>query len=99
FIEIAAQPAFAPVIDWMPAGADPLGSLAEAALLVYASTGDFTALHGLTGTHAVRVSTPFIAVRVPVVRHLFQALCAAYVSIGTPTLFSDAERVRIGRRE
>jgi hypothetical protein len=97
--EVAAQPAFAPVIDWLPAADATLDHVAEAALVLYASTGDFTALHGLTGTHALRIAWPFLPDPALAARYLFQALCAAYVSIGTPPLLSDAERARLSRAE
>jgi hypothetical protein len=97
-VEIGAQPAFAPVIDWLPASAASLAPLAEAALLVYASTGNFTALHGLTGTHALRVAWPHLPDPVAAARYQFQALCAAYISIGTPPLLTDAEQARLARQ-
>ena len=97
-VEIGAQPAFAPVIDWLPASAAGLAPLAEAALLVYASTGNFTALHGLTGTHALRIAWPHLPDPAAAARYQFQALCAAYISIGTPPLLTDAERARLARQ-
>lgn len=97
-VEIGAQPAFAPVIDWLPASAAGLAPLAEAALLVYASTGNFTALHGLTSTHALRIAWPHVPDPAAAARYQFQALCAAYISIGTPPLLTDAERARLARQ-
>lgn len=97
--EVAAHPAFAPVIDWLPAADATLDRIAEAALVLYASTGDFTALHCLTGTHALRIAWPFLPDPALAARYLFQALCAAYVSIGTPPLLTDGERTRLARAE
>jgi hypothetical protein len=99
--EIGAQPAFAPVIDWLSpklAGHAPLAPLAEAALVVYASTGDFTALHGLTSTHALRIAWPHLPDPAAAARYQFQALCAAYISVGTPPLLTEAERARLTRQ-
>jgi len=98
FADIAAEPAFAPVIDWLPAGAASLTPLAEAAALIYASTGDFTALHGLTSTHSLRIAWPHLPDPAAAARYQFQALCAAYISIGTPPLLSEAERARLTRQ-
>jgi hypothetical protein len=96
--EIGAQPAFAPVIDWLPPKLAGLAPLAEAALVVYASTGDFTALHGLTSTHALRIAWPHLPDPVAAARYHFQALCAAYISVGTPPLLTEAERARLTRQ-
>lgn len=99
FVDIAAEPEFAPVVDWLPAGATTsLAPLADAAALIYASTGDFTALHGLTSTHALRIAWPQLPDPAIAVRYQFQALCAAYISIGTPPLLGDTERARLARR-
>jgi hypothetical protein len=96
FTDIAAEPSFAPIIDWLPASTS-LAALAEAALLIYASTDNFTALHGLTSTHALRIAWPYLSDPAAAVRYQFQALAAAYVSIGTPPLLSDAEARRLAQ--
>jgi hypothetical protein len=96
--EIGVQPAFAPVIDWLPASAARMAPLAEAALLVYASTDNFTALHGLTSTHALRIAWPHVPDPAAAARYQFQALCAAYISIGTPPLLTEAEQARLTRQ-
>ncbi|HEY1090396.1 MAG TPA: questin oxidase family protein [Burkholderiaceae bacterium] len=63
-----------------------LDSLAEAALAVYLATRDFTALHLVTGTHALRVllgATDDVD-QAQVLRHFWRAWLAAYLSIGRP---------------
>lgn len=60
--------------------------LASAAVSMYAATRDFTALHAVTATHAVRLLLPYVEERRPAVARHWQALLAAYVSIGTPDL-------------
>lgn len=67
---------------------DTLGRLAAAARALYAATGDFVALHAITGTHATRVVSTFLDVddRSRAVRYLYQAVAAAYVIIGTPPI-------------
>ena len=57
---------------------------------VYASTGDFTALHAVTSTHAFRVLTPFMADAELALRYHWQALAAAYIGIGTPKIDATA---------
>ena len=68
------------------AAADPaaitLDGLAAALIRAYRASGDFTVLHGVTGTHAARVLGPFLSAGAPV--HLWRALVAAYVGAGAP---------------
>lgn len=72
-----------------------LDELAEASLAVYLATHDFTALHLVTGCHAVRV----LLCHAPeldrdgegqVLRALWRAWLAAYVAIGKPAPDWDA---------
>jgi hypothetical protein len=65
-----------------------LDALAEAALATWLATRDFTALHLVTGLHAVRT----LVARVPLddaahdaaLRYLWRAWLAAWISIGSP---------------
>lgn len=67
-----------------------LDSLAEASLAAYLSTRHFTALHLVTGLHALRVLLDRPEARTVdegrVLRHAWRAWLAAYVSIGRPAL-------------
>jgi len=77
--KVMALPAFA---EYECAG--PLPDLALIAAKIYASTGDFTALHMLTGCHAMRVLAPHLG---PDALGIFAtALLAAYVAIGRPPI-------------
>jgi Questin oxidase-like len=62
--------------------------LAQMALQLYASTDDFTALHGVTGYEAIAALRPWIDDQEQLTRFAFQALVAAYLSIGAPALWS-----------
>jgi hypothetical protein len=62
--------------------------LARMALHLYAATDDFTALHGVTGFEAIISLRPWIDDEVQLSRFAFQALVAAYLSIGAPALWS-----------
>jgi hypothetical protein len=62
--------------------------LARMALLLYASTDDFTALHGVTGFESILALRPWIDDGELLSRFAFQALVAAYLSIGSPGLWS-----------
>lgn len=62
-----------------------VAALAAATVRLYAaSADDFTALHAVTGTHAFRLLQPFITPPELGLRYFWQALLAAYVSIGAP---------------
>jgi hypothetical protein len=63
--------------------------LAAAALRLFASTGDFTALHGVTGLAAISTLRPWLGDPGATDRYTFQALLAAYLSLGAPPLWSD----------
>jgi hypothetical protein len=65
------------------------GRLAEVALALYATTDNFTALHGVTGLEALSKLRPFVEDVERFDRATFQALAAAYLSIGAPTPWSD----------
>ena len=67
---------------------DTSQKLANAALHVFASSDDFTALHGVTGLEAIASIRPYIDDGAHVTRLTFQALVAAYLSIGAPPLWS-----------
>jgi hypothetical protein len=69
-------------------GADTQELLASAALQVFASTGNFTALHGVTGLSAIRALRPWTEDVEELDRFAFQALSAAYLSFGAPPLWT-----------
>jgi hypothetical protein len=81
-----AMPEFAPVIGWLEIRPDTPRRLARAALEVYAATGDFTALHMVTGMQAARLLLPHCEDRDAALRWVWQALAAAYLSIGKPPI-------------
>lgn len=89
-----ALPGFA---DYLPLPRLGLDGLAEASLAVYLATHDFTALHLLTGLHAMRVLLEALPEldEGQVLPALWRAWLAAYVSIGRPAPAWDA--VHAGR--
>jgi len=62
--------------------------LANAALQIYASTDDFTALHGVTGFAAMSALRGWCEEPELIDRYAFQSLAAAYQTIGSPALWS-----------
>ena len=65
-----------------------------AAVALYAATDDFTALHGVTASHAIAIVSPFVEDTEALSSWWFQALAAAYVTIGAPGLDDPAAPVR-----
>ncbi len=66
-----------------------LARIAGAAVGIYAATRDFTALHTVTATHAVRILLPYVGDQRTAMKRHWQALVAAYVAIGTPAIDLD----------
>lgn len=68
----------------VPPGTD-LTTVREAALAIYAGSGDnFTALHLVTATHALRLVVQEVPTLTSSVTHFWRAVGAAYVSIKMP---------------
>lgn len=87
----SALPAFAAAISGADAPDDAaltLVALAEASLAVYLASRDFTALHLVTGCHALRQVLPHAlldeAQQRRILRGVWRAWLAAWVSIGRP---------------
>lgn len=67
-----------------------LGNLAKINLKMYLSSNDnFTALHCLTATHALRYVLPFIENQKKALRYFWQAIGAAYVDAKMPTIKNE----------
>jgi hypothetical protein len=88
---VARHPAFAGVVDWLAIDESTPRKLTEAATALYAMTDDFTALHGLTASHAVAVVSGYVDDHAELCAWWFQALAAAYVTIGAPRLREPAD--------
>jgi questin oxidase-like protein len=83
---VARHDEFRGVVDWLAITGDTPTRLLHAAAALYAQTDDFTALHGLTGSHAICVVAPFVEDHAALWAWWFQALAAAYATIGAPRL-------------
>lgn len=66
-------------------------AIARTALDLYASHSDFTSLHAVTGTHAVRVLSPYFGDPAVLSRCLFQAIAAAYTTMARPEFSADRD--------
>lgn len=81
----AADPDFAPVVDWLRLTEATPARVAATSLALYAATMDFSALHAVTGAHWVRVVSSVCA-DPTLLRCFWQAVAALVPSIGFPTL-------------
>jgi hypothetical protein len=88
---------FAALSSTMAVDGDGLARVAHAMAELYIATGSFAALHCVTGTQAYRVLEPFVPPGfVPDARrYLWQALVAAYVSVGAPAVALGSRPARL----
>lgn len=82
----ADLPEFRAKVDALAPSDTTLAALAAASVRLYADGGDFILLHAVTGTHAYRLLQPFIQPQELGLRYFWQAVLAAYVSTGAPSL-------------
>jgi hypothetical protein len=61
-----------------------LDAIARALLHAYAASGDFTMLHGVTGTHAFRLLAPHASDSGAALQDLWSAVVAVYLGAGAP---------------
>lgn len=61
-----------------------LDSIARALIRAYSASGDFTLLHGVTGTHALRMLLPYAGDPQAALAILWSSLLAAYAGAGSP---------------
>jgi hypothetical protein len=89
----AGAPQFAEALSWPAIEPGRLRSeLADAGLRLYWQTGDFTVLHLVTSVHALCVlfdRFPQLAA-LETMRAMWTAVCAAYASVGAPSLEAKA---------
>ena len=92
----AAMPAFAPVHDWLTVCPDSLRKIERDSLLVFAATGEFCALHALTGTHWLRLILPVLSPldQHRAIRFFWQAIASVYPKMRFPLPLTEAEAAR-----
>jgi hypothetical protein len=85
---VGQHPGFAPVVDWLAIDAGTLPRCAAASLALFAATGDFCALHALTGAHWLRLLPPDTVHRPTLLRYFWQGVAAVYPKMGMPDVAS-----------
>jgi hypothetical protein len=83
-LSVVAQPQFEIINDDLSASIIDLNLCASIVSRIYASAKDFTALHMVTATHALRLLAPYFSDFSEASRYYWQAICAAYIAIGSP---------------
>ena len=83
---VAAKPEFAPVIDMLEVRADTHDRIAKLSLALFAATGDFAALHAVTGTHWLRLMAPRAPDAATPLRYFWQAIASLVPKIGFPEI-------------
>jgi hypothetical protein len=78
----SAQPGFAAAVARLQIDDGSLERLARGAAELYAASGNFTVLHMLTASHALRVLLPCLDEPLPAVRQAWRAFAAAWVASG-----------------
>lgn len=83
-VEASRLPDFAACVASLDAAQVSVDPIAQAMLRAYVASGDFTLLHGVTGTHAFRLLAPYASDPQAAVLDLWNAAVAAYLSAGSP---------------
>lgn len=84
--ESGALPEFAPVIDWLEIDDATLPRMANASIVLFTATMDFSALHAVTGLHWLRLVLPYSAAPDVLLRHFWQCIAALMGEMKFPTL-------------
>lgn len=85
---VASKPAFGALVSQLAIDGSTQHHLESCALHIYASTDNFTALHGVTGMSALSILRPLFDDTLLLDQYAFQALAAAYLSVGAPSFWS-----------
>lgn len=86
FVKVTKIPEFSHISGWLSISDSTVKHCAKAAIKLYATTKNFTALHIVTATHAFRVLLPYLSKANEILPHYWQAFCTAYISIGSPEI-------------
>jgi hypothetical protein len=102
-LDVAATDAFRRAVTSCRIGDDTLDELRRAALTLYATTGDFTSLHAVTGVEALTALRPYAQDVTKFDAACVTGVAAAYATVGAPSLsspdqlsqFTEAHRAKV----
>ena len=95
---VSSKPEFLPVADMLAVDERTPRRMAEASLVLFASTEDFSALHALTAGHWMRMIAPYHRETGTALRYYWQAVAALVPKIGFPAL-ALAEQLECWRNQ
>jgi len=95
--DVASRAPYTHLLNAASTGPRTVEEAARSALAIYASTGNFTALHCVTAAHALRVLSPFIADVENASNVLARAIVTAYITISAPKLSTSEHLDRMRR--
>lgn len=95
-IAVSRLKGFSEVMHWLDPEKLGIRDLALAAAQIYGASGDFTALHLVTGAQAAAVLLPYVETPQVLLPWLWQGMAAGYIAIGRPAL-PDAETLGLWR--
>lgn len=79
---VAALPAFAPVSTWLATDELTLQYLSSCAAYIYLQESNFTVLHMMTASHAMRLVLPYFPDQTSALNGFWQAYAAAFIASG-----------------
>lgn len=83
-VAVSRDPLFDDVAGTPTFDSDAVARLAAATVRIFAATRNFTLLHAMTATHALRIVLPYAPDRAALLGSFWRAIVAAYVSAGAP---------------
>ncbi len=84
--ETARRPEFAPVVDRLAIGPATRARVAAVSLALLAGTGDFCAIHAVTGAHWLRLMEPRTPDPAVPLRYFWQAVASVVPKMGFPAV-------------
>jgi hypothetical protein len=102
-LDVAATDDFRRAVASCQIGDNTLDDLRRAALILYATTGDFTSLHAVTGVEALTALRPYVQDVTSFDAACVTGVAAAYATVGAPPLssleqliqFTEAHRANV----
>jgi len=90
-LDVAVMDTFRDIVDNCALDANTIEDLRRAALMLYATTGDFTSLHAVTGVEALTALRPYAQDVTAFDAACVRGVAAAYATVGAPSLASPEE--------
>ena len=88
---VASDEMFKDAVSSLKVTDDTDSQLTEFALHLFATSGDFTSLHAVTGMSAISSIRPWVKDQEALDRYAFQSLLAAYGTLGAPTVWTRSK--------